>query len=129
MRSLNENYFVGIDVGTGSARAGVFDGNGNLKGSVSAPIQMWKPARDFVEQSSDDIWRKCCEVVRAAVEKAGISPEAVKGIGFDATCSTTANTAFTTRCTTTSCATLSLCAVKRSARILEKQSRVRRRFR
>jgi len=55
MRSLNENYFVGIDVGTGSARAGVFDGNGNLKGSVSAPIQMWKPARDFVEQSSDDL--------------------------------------------------------------------------
>jgi D-ribulokinase len=50
-----ERYFIGVDVGTGSARAGVFDSKGVQKGSASAAIQMWKPAPDFVEQSSEDI--------------------------------------------------------------------------
>jgi FGGY-family pentulose kinase len=76
-----------VDVGTGSARAGVFDATGNMKGSASAPILMWKPATDYVEQSSDDIWSRCCEVVRTAVANAGISSDAVAGLGFDATCS------------------------------------------
>ncbi len=79
--------FVGIDVGTGSARAGVFDARGELLGSATKAIQTWKPQGDFVEQSSDDIWDICCEVVRSAIEEAGISVDEVKGIGFDATCS------------------------------------------
>ena len=78
---------MGVDVGTGSARAGVFDVKGNLKGSATAPIQIWKPAPDYVEQSSENIWAKCCEVVRAAVAKAGIAPQTIVGLGFDATCS------------------------------------------
>jgi len=85
--SPREKFFVGVDVGTGSARAGVFDASGNMKGSASAPIQIWKPATDYVEQSSDDIWSRCCEVVRAALAKAGISGDSVAGLGFDATCS------------------------------------------
>ena len=52
-------YFLGIDVGTGSARAGLFDAKGTLVGSAVYPIRMWKPAPDHVEQSSDDIWRAC----------------------------------------------------------------------
>ena len=86
-KTPSEKFFVGVDVGTGSARAGVFDATGNIKGSASAPIQIWKPATDFVEQSSDDIWARCCEVVRTALAQAGIAPEAVAGLGFDATCS------------------------------------------
>ncbi len=79
--------FLGIDVGTGSARAGVFDHEGNLLGTATHPIQMWRPEHDFVEQSSDDIWRACCAVVRDAVDQAGVSADQIKGIGFDATCS------------------------------------------
>ena len=48
--------YIGIDVGTGSARAGVFDASGKMLGQNSQPIKMWKPQADFVEQSSDDIW-------------------------------------------------------------------------
>ncbi|MEE8155704.1 MAG: FGGY-family carbohydrate kinase [Phycisphaerales bacterium] len=79
--------YLGVDVGTGSARAGAFDHEGHLLGTAVHPIQMWRPQSDFVEQSSIDIWRACCAAVRRAVEQAGIEPRQIKGIGFDATCS------------------------------------------
>jgi FGGY-family pentulose kinase len=80
-------FFVGVDVGTGSVRAGIFDETGKMYGSAVRPIQIWKPAPDFVEQSSEDIWSRCVESVRAALDETGIAGEQVEGIGFDATCS------------------------------------------
>lgn len=81
------HHTLGIDVGTGSARAGIFDERGRLAGSASFPIRMWRPAPDHVEQSADDIWRACARAVRAALAQAGLKGGAIKGIGFDATCS------------------------------------------
>src|SRR5262249_11052105 len=42
---------------------------------------------DTVEQSSEDIWRAVTSAVREAVEASGLTADAVKGMGFDATCS------------------------------------------
>ena len=81
------SYFLGIDVGTGSARAGIFDASGRMVGAASQSIQIWKPAPDHVEQSSDDIWGACCRASRTALKMAGLSAASIKGIGFDATCS------------------------------------------
>ena len=81
------NAVIGIDVGTGSARAGVFDETGTLLATAKHPIRMWREAGEIVEQSSSDIWAACCAAVRGAMAEAGVSPDAVKGIGFDATCS------------------------------------------
>lgn len=80
-------HFIGIDVGTGSARAGVFDAVGTLLGSSKSDIRMWREQGDVVEQSSEDIWRAVCASVKDAVKAAGIEPDSVAGIGFDATCS------------------------------------------
>src|SRR5277367_5267445 len=79
--------FIGIDVGTGSARAGVFTARGRMLGQSSHPIRMWKPKPDFVEQSSDDIWRACCLAVKEAMQCSSTKVGDVRGIGFDATCS------------------------------------------
>ncbi len=79
--------FVGIDVGTGSARAGIFTATGRMLAQASQPITMWKPKPDFVEQSSDNIWRACCTAMKAALKKSGAHPKHIAGIGFDATCS------------------------------------------
>ncbi|CAL80219.1 putative sugar kinase (ribulo-/ribitol kinase) [Bradyrhizobium sp. ORS 278] len=79
--------FIGVDVGTSSTRAGIFDENGRLLAAARHPIQTWHEAGDVVEQSSDNIWRACCAAVKAALSEAAISPELIKGIGFDATCS------------------------------------------
>lgn len=79
--------FVGIDVGTGSARAGVFDRSGSLISHAKRDIVIFKEAGDIVEQSSDNIWQCVCESVRECVETSSLDASSVKGIGFDATCS------------------------------------------
>lgn len=84
---MTARYFMGVDVGTGSARAGIFDAEGALLAQASRPIRMWREQPHHVEQSSDDIWRAVCDSSREAVAQAGIDPAAVAGIGFDATCS------------------------------------------
>jgi len=80
-------FFIGVDVGTGSARAGIFNYIGEMISSSSHPIKMWKEGNCFVEQSSDDIWNAVCIAVRDAKKQAKISKNSIKGIGFDATCS------------------------------------------
>ena len=78
---------IGVDVGTGSARAGLFDAKGSMLGAASHDIAMWRDAGGVVEQSSDDIWRAVCASVRMAMEQAGVSADCIVGVGFDATCS------------------------------------------
>ncbi|XP_017071541.1 FGGY carbohydrate kinase domain-containing protein [Drosophila eugracilis] len=78
-------YFVGVDVGTGSARAALVTSDGRvLEQSVQA-IKTWNPEPDYYNQSSDNIWQSICQVVKKVI--AGVDKSEVKGIGFDATCS------------------------------------------
>ncbi|WP_374834390.1 FGGY-family carbohydrate kinase [Paenochrobactrum pullorum] len=81
------HYYLGVDVGTGSARAGLFDARGNLLASAKRDITIWREAGSIVEQSSDNIWQAVCESVQEAVQLSGISSNDIAGIGYDATCS------------------------------------------
>ncbi|WP_419728584.1 FGGY-family carbohydrate kinase [Lichenicola sp.] len=76
---------IGVDVGTGSARAGVFSLDGTMLAQASRPIRIWRPQPEFVQQSTADIWAAVCMSVQQAI--AGAGPITVRGIGFDATCS------------------------------------------
>ncbi len=78
---------IGVDVGTRSARAGVFDDEGRLLASAKRPIAIWREAGEIVEQSSADIWRATAGAVREAVAHSSLAPEEIAGVGFDATCS------------------------------------------
>jgi len=80
-----QDIVIGVDVGTGSARAGAFTLDGTMLGQAVQPISMWRPAPEHVQQSSEDIWSAVCAAVRAAM--AGLEATRVRGIGFDATCS------------------------------------------
>lgn len=84
---MNDRHFIGVDVGTGSARAGIFDAHGAMLASAVHPIETYRPRPDFVEQSSTNIWQAVCKCVRDAVSSAQIDAATVRGIGFDATCS------------------------------------------
>jgi FGGY-family pentulose kinase len=80
-------YVIGVDVGTASARAGLFDLTGKRLAIATQSIQIHRPLPEYAEQSSEDIWRAVCTVVRAVVSEARVQPDTVLGIGYDATCS------------------------------------------
>ncbi|MGI3210962.1 FGGY-family carbohydrate kinase [Roseovarius tibetensis] len=77
--------FLGIDVGTGSARAGLFDASGTLLGRGSKAIATHRPREGFAQQASTDIWRAVIAAVRAARAEAGDVD--IAALAFDATCS------------------------------------------
>lgn len=84
---MTRDHFIGVDVGTGSVRAGVFDRAGTLVAAARREIALYQDGPDLAEQSSEDIWQAVCASVREAVAAAGCSADAIAGIGFDATCS------------------------------------------
>lgn len=82
-------YYIGFDVGTGSARAVLLDGKGTIIGDATEITQTYRSETDhrIFEQSTQDIWAclvKCCRLV---LSKSQVKPEQVKGVSFDATCS------------------------------------------
>lgn len=81
------SYYIGVDVGTGSARACIIDESGEILSIASKPTQLFRSGPDIYEQSTQDIWSAICECTRRIMTESGVKPEAVKGVGFDATCS------------------------------------------
>ncbi|PYH28501.1 FGGY-family carbohydrate kinase [Aspergillus neoniger CBS 115656] len=81
------DHYIGIDVGTGSARACIIDSKGDIVGLASENIGLWQPQQGYYEQSTNDIWRCICVAVQRAISQHNIDTETVRGIGFDATCS------------------------------------------
>jgi FGGY-family pentulose kinase len=82
-----KKIFLGIDVGTRSVRVGAFNSQGHLRGKAEHPIKVWRPKHEFVEQSSEDIWRAACKATNACLRRAKINPKSIGGLSFDATCS------------------------------------------
>ncbi|KAL1411710.1 hypothetical protein Q8F55_002676 [Vanrija albida] len=83
------DYFIGFDVGTGSGRACLVDRKGTLIADHSVPTQTRRSPNDhrIFEQSTLDIWAALATCSKAVIKAGGIDPSAVKGVGFDATCS------------------------------------------
>jgi FGGY-family pentulose kinase len=81
------DHVVAVDIGTGSARAGVFSSHGALMGKGEHPIAMNRPQENHAEHSSENIWEAVCVAVRTAVSLSGVPASDIGAIGFDATCS------------------------------------------
>ncbi|WP_446469054.1 FGGY-family carbohydrate kinase [Xenorhabdus stockiae] len=86
-RPDSDKVVIGVDVGTGSARAGIFDMNCKMLSSAKRNITLYRDNTHFVEQSSCEIWDAVCYCIREVMSHSGCVPQQVAGIGFDATCS------------------------------------------
>lgn len=66
--SINEKYVIGIDVGTGSARAALVSAaTGKVVRSHVVETKTWNPRPNHYEQSSDNIWSAVCQCVRVCL--------------------------------------------------------------
>lgn len=81
------DLLVAVDVGTGSARAGIFDRHGRLLARADYPIAMNRPEENHAEHDSENIWQAACIAVKTARAKADVPASSIAAIGFDATCS------------------------------------------
>lgn len=81
------SFYIGVDVGSGSARACIVDERGLILSIFEEPIDKEELKSDFITQSSQQIWDVVCLCVRTVVENSGVPGDKIMGIGFDATCS------------------------------------------
>ena len=77
---------LGIDMGTGGARVGIFDLKGTPIVFCEEPYPLYTPASGRAEQNPDEWWAAICKASRRAIEESGIDPSCIKGMSVDTTC-------------------------------------------
>jgi ribulokinase len=81
-------YVIGIDGGTESIRAGVFDLKGKPLAFASTAYATDFPKPSWAEQQPRDWWNGAGASVRKAITEAGVSPSEIIGLSTDTTCCT-----------------------------------------
>ncbi len=76
-----------VDVGTLSARAGLFDEAGRCLTAASASFELRRPAEHHAVYRMDDIWAAVGRAVRACLAEASEDGSRVVALAFDATSS------------------------------------------
>lgn len=75
-------YYLGLDNGGTSTKAALFDAEGRQIGVEAAATAAITPAPGFVERDMDDMWQDNCRVIRGLLEKTGVDPKDIAGIGL-----------------------------------------------
>ena len=76
-------YVLGIDIGTSACKTALFDIHGNAVAEASAPYPLYHPQPGFAEQHPEDFYAAVCLAVRACLDKSGVNPADIAGIGVD----------------------------------------------
>ncbi|GAA5841885.1 hypothetical protein JCM11251_005411 [Rhodosporidiobolus azoricus] len=85
----DQQYYIGVDVGTGSARAALVSAHGDVVSESTYSTTTWRDEKDkdIFEQSTAQIWSCISSACKDVLRDSKVDPSQVKGIGFDATCS------------------------------------------
>ncbi len=78
-------YLLGIDFGTESCRAGVFDPSGRRLAVEATTYELQHPRPGRAEQDPDEWWSALVQSVGKAMRAAGIERDSIAGISVDAT--------------------------------------------
>ncbi len=79
-------YVIGVDGGTESLRAGVFDLQGNALAFESTAYQTTFPQSGWAEQQPAEWWSALGRSVRGAVQASGVAPADIGAMAVDTTC-------------------------------------------
>ena len=77
--------FLGLDIGTQSVRAILFDADGVSRGAGVAPLDTTHPQPTWAEQDANQWWTAARAAVPEALARADAHPDDVAGIGLDCT--------------------------------------------
>ena len=77
-------YLLGIDLGTGGARVGIFDPEGTPIVFSERGLTLKHPRPGWAEQDPDEWWSLLVGAVRDGMEEGGIPAGEIAGISVDA---------------------------------------------
>ncbi len=75
-------YFMGVDLGTSSAKALIVDERGEGAALASAEYDISIPRLGWAEQDADMLWRACAGCVRQALSRSGIAGDEIAAVGL-----------------------------------------------
>ena len=78
-----EKYLLGIDIGTSSCKAALFERDGRIVGQTTRDYPVFYPHPGWAEQNPEDWWEAVCAAVRSLLAKHSIPPAEIAGIGVD----------------------------------------------
>jgi gluconokinase len=81
---MSREFVMGLDIGTTSVKACVFDINGKLISDVEKMNNFHYPEQGWSEQSPVEIERSAVLAIKEAIEKAAISKDELITLGFSA---------------------------------------------
>ncbi len=76
------SYLLGLDIGTTGAKALLCDTDGQVLATASADYPLFTPFPLWSEQNPEDWWQGAQSALRAVVERAGIPPKHIAGLGL-----------------------------------------------
>ncbi len=85
---MGKPLFIGVDLGTQSLRAGIFDSAGTALAIASYPLETTFPRPTWAEQQPQAWWNGMCQAVRAAVALARVDVSHIVALAVDAMSST-----------------------------------------
>ncbi len=80
---MTQKYLIGVDLGTSSTKAGLYDTDGHLLADATVDVPLYYPAPGVVEQENDDFYRTAAETVSNCVRDSGVDPRDIAAIAFD----------------------------------------------
>jgi xylulokinase len=75
-------YLIGIDLGTSGTKTVLFDADGVPVAEAAEEYPLYQPQNGWAEQDPDDWARAGMETVRRVIEKSGVAPGDVAGVGI-----------------------------------------------
>lgn len=84
----DSGYVLGIDMGTGGARVGIFDLKGKPIVFCEEQYPLYTPASGRAEQDPEEWWEAICLASRRALGQSKIDPSQIRGMSVDTTCCT-----------------------------------------
>ncbi|HEX7060571.1 MAG TPA: glycerol kinase GlpK [Woeseiaceae bacterium] len=79
---MAETFLLGIDQGTSSSRAVVFDAALRPVAAAQREFTQYFPRPGWVEHDPEEIWSSTLEVARRAIADSGVAPGALAAIGI-----------------------------------------------
>ena len=87
---MEQQYFLGVDIGTTAIKAALFDGCGQKLLHRTQEYELLKPSAQRVEQAPHVYWDTFCACVKYVVQNSGVDPRHIKAFSMDSSAETIA---------------------------------------